>query len=428
MFLFQAPLAPPTWTSIFEATDNDIACYQNPIMLPNANMIEQCLVANIFVPDTQETNLPVVLYIHGGGYLIGSAQLLPPKRLAESGRVLAVAINYRLGAHGFLCLGTEDIPGNAGLKDMLAALRWIRTNIASFGGNPDNVTIAGYSAGASAVDLLMLSKSAEGLFNKVIPESGANVAAWSVQIDPIKTAQNHAQKLNFNNVVDLGALDEFYKTISYDLLLSDISAFTSTNADFSFTPCIEKDLGQEMILDDSPVNIITKGEYNMVPVLYGFANMEGMLRLPLFDDWARQMNENLADFIPYDLYFEDDNEKQEVVGKIKEFYFGNNNVGLYTLFDYINFFSDVTFNYPALRSVKLQVEAGSSSIYLYEYTFYEKYPYVDGVPSVLINFPGADHTAQTEAVLTSPQSFETEEYRQMKVKMQELWINFIVTG
>lgn len=168
---FKAPLPGPIWLEPLDAIDKGIICMQPPSPFFDTSskvMQEDCLITNVYVPDTDDKNLPVVVYIHGGAFEIGFGNMMTPKHLVRNKKVIVVNFNYRLGVHGFLCLGTEDAPGNAGLKDQVALLRWVNKNIASFGGNPDDVTIAGYSAGSVSVDLLMLSKSAKGLFNKVI--------------------------------------------------------------------------------------------------------------------------------------------------------------------------------------------------------------------------------------------------------------------
>ncbi|CAH2068917.1 unnamed protein product, partial [Iphiclides podalirius] len=92
----------------------------------------------------------------------------------------------------------------------------------SFGGNPDDVTIAGYSAGSTSVDLLMLSEMAKGLFHKVIAESAANIAASAVQLDPVQNAKSYAKALGFDNVEDIYALENFYKTTPYDILTKPV--------------------------------------------------------------------------------------------------------------------------------------------------------------------------------------------------------------
>lgn len=137
--------------------------------------------------------------IHGGGYAAGYGNLEKPYSIVKEGNVVAVTFNYRLGIVGFLCLGTADVPGNAGLKDMVALLRWVKENIRSFGGNPDDVTIDGCSAGSSAVDLLVLSETTKGLFNKVIAQSGSSISTWSVQQNPIEVAKAQAIRMNFSN-------------------------------------------------------------------------------------------------------------------------------------------------------------------------------------------------------------------------------------
>lgn len=395
-------------------------------------MQEDCLIANIYVPNTEETNLPVYVLVHGGAYSNGFGHNLAPLRIAGTKRVVAVSFNYRVAAHGFLCLGTPEAPGNAGMKDQVALLRWVRDNIASFGGNPEEVTIAGFSSGGSSVDLLMLARPAQGLFNKVIPESGGNLASWSAHTDPIKSAKEYARMLNFNNVDDLDALEEFYKTVPYDTLNS-FGVMNVYNSNLFFSPCIEADLGQEMFLDDSPINIIKNERYTKVPLLYGFTDMEGLLRLSLYDDRVNVMDQHFSEFLPADLEFENEEEKEAVAQIVRQHYFGNSRIGIRNIFGYINFFTDVVWAYPMLRSAQMQLEAGHDQIYLYYVTFYKRYPSVPGVPDVVTNKPGADHTEQSLAVLdrtlnAPPEESYSEEYRQLRATLVEMWVNFVTTG
>lgn len=268
-------------------------------------MQEDCLLINVHVPDTDKNNLSVVFYVHGGAFQIGFGDISTiPKELIHEYNIIFVSFNHRLGVHGFLSLGTEDVPGNAGIKDQVAALRWVKKNIASFGGDPDDITLQGSSAGSAAVDLLMLSKSTEGLFNKVIPESGANVGAWAIQSDPLNNAKWFAKTLNFMNVDDINALEDFYKTADLALLTS-YSLLNEKDSTFVFSPCVERASSNEheLFLDKSPVDILKSGNYPKVPILYGFANMEGLFRAPLFDIWKFDMNKKFLDFLPADLKF-----------------------------------------------------------------------------------------------------------------------------
>lgn len=396
----------------------------------NKNMQEYCLIANILVPDTEEKKLPVLVIVHGGAFQVGWGNMLTAKNLTRAKNTVVVTFNYRLGAHGFLCLGTEDVPGNAGMKDQVALLRWVKQNIAYFGGDPDDVTISGYSAGSSSVDLLLLSKMSRGLFKKVIAESGSHLAAFSVQRDPLENAKKFAKELDSTiNVDDVYALEKFYKSISYEQLTVD-SFMDRTDSTFFFSPCVERKTNEEIFLEEDPIKIIKTDNYPKIPLLYGFSNMEGLLRIGFFEFWKTKMNDNFTEFLPADLQFKNNNEKDKVVQAIKEFYFGDKPVTGDNILSYVNYFTDVIFAYPTLRSIKMQVEGGHDKIYLYEYSFVDDsnilVPYTD--------IRGANHCAQTMAVLDGinlPNAREenaSEEFKKMRTVIRELWSNFITIG
>nr|XP_049697918.1 esterase FE4 isoform X5 [Helicoverpa armigera] len=430
---FKAPLPAPVWLEPFDAVDEKVICPQAefPVEFMPKSLVtkENCLIANVFVPNTKEKNLSVVVYVHGGAFIIGYGESIKATQLMKTKDFILVTFNYRLGIHGFLCLGTEDAPGNAGMKDQVALLRWVQKNIASFGGNPDDVTIVGSSAGSASVDLLMLSKSAEGLFHRVIPESGGNLAAFTVQRDPVEIAKTHAKKLNFNNVDDIYALEKFYKTAPMELLTSD-HFFDRTDATFVFGPCVERDTGDGAFLTESPLTIFKSGNYRKLPVLYGFAEMEGLVRVMIYDDWKHKMNEKFSDFLPADLKFDSDEQREEVANTIQKFYFGDKPVGDDNILRYIDFFTDTIFAYPMLWAVKLHAEAGNNQVYLYEYSFVD-----EDVPLVPhTNIRGANHCAQSMAVYDMQnfthhgESQVSPEFKEMKKVVREIWHNFIKTG
>ena len=256
---------------------------------PKYKTQEQCLIANIYVPDTNETSLPVLVFFHGGAYQFNYGAIRTPIHLLKSKRVLIVNFNHRLGPHGFLCLGTKDIPGNAAMKDQLALLRWVQKNIVNFGGNPNDVTIDGWDAGASSVDLMMLSKVTKGLFHKVIPESGNAISSMGVQNDPLAIAKMFASQLGLVDVNDLEKLEAFYKNATYDMLFS-IDFDHRPDASTVFAPCVERDIGQELFLDDDPISILKSGNFTKLPMLYGVSNMEGLYRLDDFNSLKDKMN------------------------------------------------------------------------------------------------------------------------------------------
>lgn len=385
---------------------------------------EDCLVVNVYAPDINATDLPVMVVVHGGGFQVKYGNTYTPNQLVNYKKnVIVVTFNYRLGPHGFLCLGTPDVPGNAGMKDQVAALKWVKKNIASFGGNPSDVTLAGCSAGGTSVDLLILSKTTEGLYNKAIIQSGASIGAFGAQVDPIENARSYAKSLNYDGPESLAALEQFYRNISYEQLLS-IDLGNTKDVAVVFSPCVERSIGLEMFLDDTPVNIIKKKNYKQVPLLYGWAGMEGIYRLPNFEEWKSEMNEDFTQFLPSDLQFESFEHKQKVAKQIKELYFGDAPITGDNILSYINYISDSMFVVALQRAITMQVEAGNNAMYV------SVYSYVNNNTEVIpyANAYGATHCTQIRAVLDQDESTTTPEDLAWKQTMRDLWLNFVLTG
>lgn len=178
---WQPPIPPPRWKSVRDATKPGLRCIQDIRADPDFGRptSEDCLNLTVWTPDgaTPKSRRAVMVWIHGGGFLNGSSDIYNSRWLATQGDIVVVTINYRLGALGFLAhpaltgpAGEE--PGNYGLADQQAALRWVRDNIAAFGGDPGKVTIAGESAGAMSVCDHLIAPESTGLFRAAIMQSG----------------------------------------------------------------------------------------------------------------------------------------------------------------------------------------------------------------------------------------------------------------
>lgn len=178
---FQAPVKNAKWEGTLDATKDSPVCYQrNPYT--RSQVIEgdeNCLYLNVYTPSTS-ANLPVMVFFHGGGWVCGAGTSMwyGPDILLDRDVVLVVP-NFRLGPLGFLSTGDDAAPGNAGLKDQVMALEWVRENIAKFGGDPQRVTAFGESAGGASVHFHMMSPLSKGLIHRGISQSGTALCSWA---------------------------------------------------------------------------------------------------------------------------------------------------------------------------------------------------------------------------------------------------------
>ncbi|XP_064606295.1 neuroligin-2-like [Liolophura sinensis] len=201
---FEPPESPERWEGVWNATEMPPACPQLKSDLsyirahvPNFNNTsEDCLYLNIYAPYRRRNaaSMPVLVYIHGGSNEYGMGGMFHGTVLASWTDVVVVTLNYRLGPLGFLSLGNDDMPGNYGLLDQLAALKWVKDNIHTFGGDPTRVTLTGHSSGSCDVSLHMVSPLAKGLFRSVITLSGSMTAVWAIMRKPSKP-EPYARKM-----------------------------------------------------------------------------------------------------------------------------------------------------------------------------------------------------------------------------------------
>lgn len=182
---FKDPEPPEPWSSVRDASCHPPMCLQKITSIQHVRhylkgnfhfppISEDCLYLNVFTPSDRDNNshLPVMVFIHGGGLVTGGASLFEGSALSVYEDVVVVTVQYRLGILGFFSKGDEKVPGNFGVLDQVAALRWVQENIRNFDGDPGSVTIFGQSAGALTVSVLVMSPMSKGLFHRAIAESG----------------------------------------------------------------------------------------------------------------------------------------------------------------------------------------------------------------------------------------------------------------
>ena len=202
---FAAPQPAAPWSGVRSATKMGAQCPQgmmNKIMFDAPDYGEDCLVLNIWSPAHEpERKRPVLFWIHGGAFMGGSVNPYDGAELAQRGDMIVVGINYRVGVLGFVnfgeVLGLPSIPSNLGLRDQIAALKWVNENIGAFGGDASRVTICGQSAGSMSVSLLMLAQESWPYFQQAIMQSGAVSLIHDREMSR-KTARLYAEILDLN--------------------------------------------------------------------------------------------------------------------------------------------------------------------------------------------------------------------------------------
>ncbi|PXX68456.1 carboxylesterase type B [Nocardia tenerifensis] len=282
---FRAPRPVTPWTGVRECTEFGFAAMQHragarigPRRYQPTH--EDSLTLNVTVPVTPSTTpRPVLVFIHGGGYLTGTSALglYSGARLAVRGDAVLVSLNYRLGAFGYVDFGEFATPehvfeSNLGLRDQVAALEWVRANIAAFGGDPGNVTIFGESAGAHAVLSLLAAPTAKGLFHQAISQSPP--ADWAMTADDARVFARRC-------VEALGATPERAAEALRTASANDIRRAVDRTSNrvlrerrglFPIAPVVDGDF-----LPQGPVDAIVEGNAHRVPLIIGTNRDEGTL-------------------------------------------------------------------------------------------------------------------------------------------------------
>ena len=249
----------------------------------------ECLTLNIWTSTLDHEKRPVLFFIHGGGFVTGTGASLDGSRLVSRGDVVVVSINYRLGSLGFLYMPDEpDASANVGLLDMVAALEFVRDNISNFGGDPENVTIFGESAGGFAVASLLATPAAKGLFHRAIPQSGA---AHPLRFNPEDGREVHdrlVEKLG----VEKGNISALRAIPAEDIIKAQIAITGQNEGEFgtgrplNLGPVVDK-----AVLPSHPLDAVRNGYAKGIDLLIG-SNLDETKLWNMWNPKAHEISES----------------------------------------------------------------------------------------------------------------------------------------
>ena len=298
---WRAPVPPQPWTDVVDATTFGPVSPQPRSPIPmglGTRADEDCLFLNIWAPSNADGPRPVMVWVHGGAYIFGSGSqpLYDGSVLAGDSDVVVVTINYRLGALGFLDLSAAGFDSNVALRDVLAALRWVRDNIAGFGGDPDRVTLFGESAGGGIVTTLLAAPEAAGLFSRAIAQSSPATSIYDREragavadllLERLGMTAAEAHQAPVQALVD--ASQQVFDHVP-----------VATPGRLAFAPTVDGDL-----VPDYPVTRAREGKTHPVPLLIGTNKNEAALfrfmrspLMPIASKTIRTMFDEIANDQP----------------------------------------------------------------------------------------------------------------------------------
>lgn len=280
---FKLPVPKKPWRNVYKAVKGDIVCPQMDFFSRDYMGVEDCLYLNVFTRQFGNgTQLkPVMVWIYGGAFFSGYSDpsFYGPDFFLEQD-VVFVSFNYRVGVLGFLSLDHPDALGNAGLKDQLLALKWVQDNIAAFGGDPNQVTIFGESAGAASVGYHMLSEKSQGLFKQVILQSGSPLCQWAyhTHAKAYENARNLGGRLGYMGLTTVGLLNVLRRTPVETMIRKAQQVDLGV---LPFRPTMENPIfaKEDAFMTECPVSKYKSGNFSRVPILMGFNHDEALFFL-----------------------------------------------------------------------------------------------------------------------------------------------------
>lgn len=320
---FRDPVSKRPWTGYLPANQEDIQCPQIVAWGPRKS-VEDCLYLNVYVPqDAAKKTLPAIVCIHGGGFVMGSGSLheLDPELILEH-NVILITGNYRLGPLGFLSSFEGDLTGNWGMKDQQMLLKWVQENIASFGGDPDQVTLSGQSAGSASVGLHLMAPASKGLFQRAIMLSGTPYDLWAQDKGYAKEqARKVIQTWGCDGKEDNGELMKCLRGVSLEEISETRDKFYDWNSEPSvpFGPVLESLDSPSPFLQEVDADKIDPD----VQLIIGVTHDEGAFKAAaMTEEMILDLEANFTRIIPSVLSYAhlEEEKREKWTEKIQKFY------------------------------------------------------------------------------------------------------------
>ncbi|XP_038219784.1 esterase FE4-like [Zerene cesonia] len=430
---FRDPQKPEPWSGVLDATKPG----NKAIQLNAAGGIEgseDCLYLNVYTPSLPSEKiekLPVLFFVHGGRFLVGYGDYYRPDYLIRHDIVI-VTINYRLSIFGFLCLHTPVVPGNAGAKDTIMALRWVKNNIGNFNGDDGNIVGCGESAGACIVDSYLTSKMADGLISKVICQSASLLSdLYLINEDYVGKAKEIAKNMG-EDISDTSELFDFFSKASVEDLIYAYTMCEVNRDPFilnSFLlPVVERKFENvEAFFDEYPLESIRNNRYKKLPKILTAATHEAALFIQRHEDGSINFNRNLRKFIPrYSFIDTESSRAYKIEKRLRELYFKDANIEMGTLEEYLTLISDTYF----LRDIMYEVETFSQNqndLYLCRFDYPGS---MNTRVMKKLGFNGTTHGDLIQYIFYKEKKAKLCTESDMKVvdMLTEAWCNFAKTG
>lgn len=429
---FKNPVKIEPWDEIFDATADGPMCPQ-----PNKRMSdisEDCLRLNIYTKGSEVSiKKSVLIYIHAGGFYSVSGQsnnFAGPETLMDRDLVL-VTINYRLGSLGFMSTGTIDCTGNFGLKDQVMALKFVRENIGDFGGDPNKITLMGYSVGGASVALHLVSPMSRDLFHRAIVMSASGATGgWTVPENQLEIAQKQGSLVGCSEI-DPKNLMSCLRKVDAKVLgnsLPEMFEFGTNDPVLIWKPVIESDFGQERYLTKDPMISFRSGEFMRIPIIAGITKDEffkSAIATIGNSDLINEMENNFNKIAPISFLYERNSTRSfEISTGLRKTYFGEKSID----FDGLSqLYSDGLIGFSVDRFVRLVVKY--TKVYYYRFSYLGRYSHVyypDKKPYGVAHHDDLLYLFYVSVV--TPMFNQTDPENTIIEKYTRMWTNFADNG